>query len=96
MADIEIFCDTNININMVDIGCPYARVICEIVIFQTYSKLKLKCRLWRLQSYVRSILGIKIYGVRATHNNTQGVRNRTMKVYLIVSLLYNFIFIFNF
>ncbi|EXX72865.1 hypothetical protein RirG_065350 [Rhizophagus irregularis DAOM 197198w] len=62
-------------------GNPYARIICEIAVSQDSSDLKTKCRLWKRQTYVRSILGIKLYDPLATRN-TQGDRNRAMKAIL--------------
>ncbi|CAG8673702.1 18800_t:CDS:2 [Gigaspora rosea] len=63
-------------------GNPYARIICEIAMSQTSSNLKRKCKLWMRQSYVRSVLGIKLYDIMNTRNNTQGKRDRAMKATL--------------
>ncbi|CAG8528483.1 10081_t:CDS:2, partial [Scutellospora calospora] len=63
-------------------GNPYARIVCEVAVAQTSSNLNVKCRLWKLQSYVRSILGIKLYNIMNTHNNPQGKRDRAMKATL--------------
>ncbi|CAG8472478.1 13319_t:CDS:2 [Cetraspora pellucida] len=64
-------------------GNSYARIICEIAMAQTSSNLNVKCRLWKLQSYVRSVLGIKLYNIMNTRNNPQRKRDRAMKVYFI-------------
>ena len=61
-------------------GNPYARIICEVAVTRDASDLKTKCRLWKRQTYVRSILGIKLYDPLNTRN-AQGRRNRVMKVY---------------
>ena len=60
-------------------GNPHARIICEVSVSQGAADLKTKCRLWKRQTYVRSILGIKLYDPLATRN-AQGYRNRAMKV----------------
>ncbi|CAG8503034.1 17189_t:CDS:2 [Gigaspora rosea] len=63
-------------------GNPYARIICEVAMGQTSSSLKRKCKLWMRQSYVRSVLGIKLYDITNTRNNPQGERDRAMKATL--------------
>ncbi|CAG8607828.1 7462_t:CDS:2, partial [Scutellospora calospora] len=60
-------------------GNPYARIICEVAVTQTSSNLKHKCKLWMRQSYIRSVLGIKLYDIMNTRNNPQGERDRAMK-----------------
>ncbi|CAG8676683.1 4724_t:CDS:2 [Funneliformis caledonium] len=59
-------------------GNPYARVMLEVAVTQSYSDLKDKCRLWKRQSYVRSVLGIKLYNALATRD-AAGRRERAMK-----------------
>ncbi|RHZ44459.1 hypothetical protein Glove_724g28 [Diversispora epigaea] len=63
-------------------GNPHARIICEVAVSQTSSDLKDKCRRWKRQSYVRSILGIKIYQICDSRNNPQGARDRSIKATL--------------
>ncbi|RIA85545.1 hypothetical protein C1645_830630 [Glomus cerebriforme] len=62
-------------------GNPYARVILEVAVTQSSSDLRIKCKLWKRQSYVRSILGIKLYDVLATRD-ASGCRERAMKATL--------------
>ncbi|RGB22548.1 hypothetical protein C1646_730362 [Rhizophagus diaphanus] len=62
-------------------GNPHARVIIEVAVTQSYNDLRDKCRLWRRQLYVRSILGIKLYDVLATRD-ASGHRERAMKAVL--------------
>ncbi|CAG8759059.1 22865_t:CDS:2 [Cetraspora pellucida] len=63
-------------------GNPHARIICEVAISQSSSNLKDKCKRWRRQSYVQSVLGIKIYDICDSRNNPQGARDRPMKAIL--------------
>ncbi|CAG8744965.1 15174_t:CDS:2, partial [Funneliformis caledonium] len=63
-------------------GNPYARIILEVAVSQSFSDLKDKCRLWKQQSYVRSVLGIKLYDALAIRNATTGRRERAMKATL--------------
>ncbi|CAG8715258.1 17638_t:CDS:2, partial [Funneliformis caledonium] len=62
-------------------GNPYARVILEVAVAQSSSDLRDKCRLWKRQSYVRSVLGIKLYDALATYD-AAGRRERAMKAIL--------------
>ncbi|RIA80692.1 hypothetical protein C1645_838259 [Glomus cerebriforme] len=62
-------------------GNPYARVMLEVAVTQSFSDLKDKCRLWKRQSYVRSVLGIKLYDVLATRDAAER-RERHMKATL--------------
>jgi hypothetical protein len=77
----HVFHDTlNTNTYMVDIG---ERVIVEVALSQSSSDMKEKFRLWKRQSYVRSIIGIKLHRVFNTRD-ASGNRHRAMTVCLIV------------
>ncbi|RUO97038.1 hypothetical protein BC936DRAFT_141079, partial [Jimgerdemannia flammicorona] len=58
-------------------GNPHARVICEIAQHQSTSDWDVKCRSWLQQEYVRYVFGIKLHGMRDTHN-AQGQNHRSM------------------
>ena len=63
---------------------------------QSSRNLNIKCRLWKREEYVQDVLGIKLYDVKTTRNNPQGMLDRAMKVYFAVSLLVKFISTNNF
>ncbi|RGB22091.1 hypothetical protein C1646_731242 [Rhizophagus diaphanus] len=62
-------------------GNSYARVIVEVAVSQSSSDLKEKCRLWKRQSYVRSIIGIKLHKVFNTRD-ASGNKDRAMTAIL--------------
>ncbi|GET00362.1 hypothetical protein GLOIN_2v1734790 [Rhizophagus clarus] len=62
-------------------GNPYARIIAEVAVSQSNSDLNEKCRLWKRQSYVRSVIGIKLYKILNTRD-ASGYRERAMKATL--------------
>ncbi|CAG8513916.1 10523_t:CDS:2 [Acaulospora colombiana] len=60
-------------------GNPYARIICEVAVAQSSKNLNIKCRRWKREEYVQDVLGIKLYDVKTTRNNPQGMLDRAMK-----------------
>ncbi len=62
--------------------------MCEVAVVKTNSDLKAKCKFWKQQSYVRSILGIKLYDILATRN--AGVVDILIKSNICIVLIVDF------